>query len=99
MTKKTGDVRLVSEQPRPPSANSTRRVGNVLLPLEPDTYRAALVRAAQVLGGAVPLSHRLQVPMSDLTRWLAGDGRPSIGVFLRVIDVMLEGDRQGGSPL
>ena len=99
MTKKTGDVRLVSEQPQPPSANPVRRVGNVLLSLEPDTYRGALARAAQILGGVVPLSHRLQVPMSDLTRWLAGDGRPSIGVFLRVIDVMLEGDRKGSAPL
>jgi hypothetical protein len=96
MTKKTRDVRLASDQPRPPGAG-TRRVGNVLLALEPDTYRAALVRAAHILGGAVALSRRLQVPMSDLTRWLAGDGRPSIGVFLRVIDVMLEEERKGGA--
>jgi hypothetical protein len=55
-----------------------------------DTYRAALARAAQILGGAVALSRHLQVPMKDLTHWLAGDGVPSTGVFLRVIDVIIE---------
>jgi hypothetical protein len=61
-----------------------------------DTYRAALVRAAQILGGVRPLSDRLRVPMADLTRWLAGDGKPPIGVFLRVIDVLIE---EGRKPL
>jgi hypothetical protein len=55
-----------------------------------DTYRAALVRAAELLGGARPLCERLQVPMPELTRWLAGDGKPTIGVFLKVIDVLIE---------
>lgn len=59
-----------------------------------DTYRAALVRAAELLGGARPLSARLQVPMPELTRWLAGDGKPSIGIFLKVIDVLLEESRK-----
>ena len=59
-----------------------------------DTYRAALVRAAELLGGARPLSDRLQVPMPDLTRWLAGDGKPTIGVFLKVIDVLIEEGRK-----
>lgn len=55
-----------------------------------DTYRAALVRAAQLLGGAVPLSHYLRVPMKDLTHWLAGNGTPPSGIFLRVIDLLIE---------
>jgi hypothetical protein len=55
-----------------------------------DTYRAALVRAAVALGGAIPLSRYMQVPMPDLTRWLAGDGRPPMGLFLKVIDLLLE---------
>jgi hypothetical protein len=59
-----------------------------------DTYRAALVRAAELLGGARPLCDRLQVPMPELTRWLAGDGKPSIGIFLKVIDVLLEESRK-----
>jgi hypothetical protein len=59
-----------------------------------DTYRAALVRAAELLGGTRPLCDRLQVPMPDLTRWLAGDGKPAIGVFLKVIDVLIEEGRK-----
>ena len=59
-----------------------------------DTYRQALVRAAELIGGARPLSDRLQVPMPELTRWLAGDGKPSIGIFLKVIDVLLEEARK-----
>ena len=55
-----------------------------------DTYRATLVRAAELLGGARALCARLQVPMSDLTRWLAGDGKPSIGVFLRTVDILIQ---------
>ncbi len=54
------------------------------------TYRAALAHAAGLLGGARELSDRLQVPMSELTRWLAGQGKPSIGVFLRLVDVLIE---------
>ena len=63
------------------------------MPNPEDTYRAALVRAAELLGGARPLARRLQVPMPELTRWLAGDGTPSMGTFLKVIDILLEDSR------
>jgi DNA-binding phage protein len=65
-----------------------------------DTYRAALVRAAEALGGAAPLARRLQVPLEDLKRWLAGEAKPSLGTFLRVIDILLSdsrGDRVGAA--
>ncbi|HWM31962.1 MAG TPA: hypothetical protein VNO69_09735 [Methyloceanibacter sp.] len=55
-----------------------------------DTYRATLVRAAEILGGAKPLCDHLQVPMADLARWLTGDGKPPIGIFLRAVDVLIE---------
>ena len=58
-----------------------------------NTYRAALVRAAQILGGARALSDRLQVPMADLTRWLGGADQPSMGAFLRVVDILIEESR------
>ena len=58
------------------------------------TYRAALAQAAGLLGGARELSDRLHVSMSDLTRWLAGQGEPSIGVFLRVVDILVEEARK-----
>ena len=70
-----------------------RRVEDGLEPQE-QTYRAALAQAAGLLGGARELSDRLQVPMSDLTRWLAGQGKPSIGVFLRVVDILIEAGRK-----
>jgi hypothetical protein len=38
--------------------------------------------------------------MADLTRWLAGDGTPSIGVFLRVVDVLIaERDKPKLNPM
>ena len=46
-----------------------------------------------MLGGARKLSDRLQVPMPDLTRWLAGFDQPSIGIFLKVVDILLEESR------
>jgi CheY-like chemotaxis protein len=58
------------------------------------TYRAALARAAGLVGSARALSVRLRVPMADLTRWLAGEGKPTIDVFLRVVDILVEeGDK------
>lgn len=54
------------------------------------TYRVALARAASLVGGARYLSDRLRVPMTDLTRWLAGEGKPTIDVFLRVVDILIE---------
>lgn len=81
------------------SPTSDRAGPQVAVNADPDdTYRAALVRAAVLLGGTVPLARRLQVPMPDLTRWLAGADRPSIGSFLKVIDILLSdtrGDRSG----
>jgi|SRR5688572_8776387 len=59
------------------------------------TYRAALARAAGLLGGTRELSARLQVPIPDLTRWLAGKAKPPIAVFLRVVDILMkEGQRE-----
>ncbi len=54
-----------------------------------DTYRATLVRAAVILGGAHALCRHLQVPMPVLTRWLAGDGAPPPGLFLKAVDVLI----------
>jgi hypothetical protein len=58
-----------------------------------DTYRVALARAAELLGGASFLARRLQVSMPELTRWLAGDDAPSMETFLKVVDIVLEDSR------
>ena len=48
------------------------------------------MRASEILGGAKPLSDHLRVPMADLARWLARDGKPPLGIFLRAVDVLIE---------
>ncbi len=35
--------------------------------------------------------------MPELTRWLAGADTPSIGTFLKVIDILIEEGRNPGS--
>jgi hypothetical protein len=58
-------------------------------PLE-DIYRATIVTAAKLVGGPAPLARRLQVPIADLNQWLAGRHRPSMGTFLKVVDLVIE---------
>jgi hypothetical protein len=55
-----------------------------------DTYRATLASAVDVVGGAAKLARRLHVPVADLSRWLAGEDRPSMGTFLKVVDLLIE---------
>jgi hypothetical protein len=67
-----------------------RRVDDAEQEHQKHTYRAALARAAGLVGGARELSDRLRVPIADLTRWLAGKGRPTNDVFLGVVDILIE---------
>lgn len=69
-----------------------------LLSMHRDTYRAALGWAAELVGGVLPLSNRLGVPMADLTHWLAGDGQPPMAVFLAVVDVLIQDGRKAAPP-
>jgi len=75
-----------------------RRAEDVQQEQQDRTYRAALARAASLVGGARELSHRIRVSMPDLTRWLAGEGRPPVDVFLRVVDVLIA-EGKGPQPL
>lgn len=52
-------------------------------------FVAALRRAAEILGGMEVLQKHLQVPRSELDNWLAGKSLPPKGIFLRVVDVLL----------
>jgi DNA-directed RNA polymerase specialized sigma24 family protein len=55
-----------------------------------DTYRATLATAVELVGGAAQLARRLHVPVADLKQWLAGADRPSMGTFLKVVDLLIE---------
>ena len=55
-----------------------------------DTYKAAVARAAKLAGGVQALSQRLRVPVVELMRWIQGEARPSRGMFLRLVDFIIE---------
>ena len=55
-----------------------------------DTYKATVARAAELAGGVQALSDQLHVPVVDLMRWIQGEAKPSRGVFLRLVDYVLE---------
>lgn len=57
-----------------------------------DARLEAVTRAARVVNNLERLRALLDVPMSDLHRWLAGAGRPSINVFLRAVDIVDQSD-------
>ena len=61
---------------------------------ESDTYRTAVANAVRVVGGAEELAQRLGVTQSEVERWVRGDSKPSMGTFLKVIDILLEEDRK-----
>ena len=59
-----------------------------------DTYKATVARAAELAGGIKALSDRLRIPVVDLMRWIQGEVKPSRGVFLRLVDFVLEESRK-----
>jgi hypothetical protein len=64
-----------------------------------DTYKAALSRAAEMVGGVQALSDRLRVPVAELMCWIQGERKPPMGVFLKVVDLLIEQSRPGFHPL
>ena len=53
-------------------------------------YIRTLQKAADLVGGRKKLARHLHVPIGELEKWLAGDDVPPIGVFLKVVDVVLD---------
>lgn len=53
-------------------------------------YSRTLQRAALLSGGAKMLARRLRVPLSDLQKWIAGQGQPPTQVFLSAVDLVLD---------
>lgn len=62
---------------------------------ESDTYRTAVAHAVRLLGSPAELARRLQVAPGEVERWLAGESKPSMGTFLKLIDLLLD---EGGKP-
>lgn len=50
----------------------------------------ALQVALRILGDEKALSRRLHVPMTDLSRWLRGEGQPTQTIYLRTLDFLIE---------
>jgi hypothetical protein len=63
-----------------------------------DTYQAAVARAAELAGGVQALSARLRLPVVDLMRWIQGEAKPPKGVFLRLVDLIVEEGKRTPPP-
>ena len=53
-------------------------------------HSRALQRAAELLGGIQELCAYLQVPAGELERWIENTDVPPSGIFLRVVDLIVE---------
>ncbi|MCD6042266.1 MAG: hypothetical protein K0R40_1869 [Burkholderiales bacterium] len=57
-------------------------------------YSRAFTRAAQLLGGVEKLRAHLGVGMAQLNFWLRGQAKPPDAVFLKVVDLLSEHEKQ-----
>jgi hypothetical protein len=53
-------------------------------------YSRALLRAAELAGGRDRLSKILQVPRTDIDKWIADEAKPPREIFLRIVDLILD---------
>jgi hypothetical protein len=53
-------------------------------------YSRALRKAAELLGGRGQLAKVLQVPVAEIDKWIADQGKPPRDIFLRVVDLILD---------
>ena len=53
-------------------------------------YSRALRKAAELIGGEDKLRRQLRVPAADLKKWLEDKAVPPAGIFLRVVDLIIE---------
>lgn len=53
-------------------------------------YVRTFHKAAELLGGRKALARHLRVPLEELDRWMSGEGLPPMGVFLKVVDLVLD---------
>jgi len=69
----------------------------IIAPVTASVYSRALLRAAELMGGRDKLARALRVPKGELDKWIADDAKPPREVFLRVVDLILDGTAGEGS--
>jgi hypothetical protein len=53
-------------------------------------YSRTLQKAAELIGGQAKLCRHLRVPAAELQKWIDDKAVPPIGIFLRVVDLIIE---------
>jgi hypothetical protein len=53
-------------------------------------YSRTLQKAAELIGGRAKLCRHLHVPAAELQKWIDDKAVPPIGIFLRVVDFIIE---------
>ena len=53
-------------------------------------YSRSFQKAAELIGGYDKLCRYLQVPPAKLREWIEGKAEPPAGIFLRVVDFLLD---------
>ena len=69
-------------------------------PVAPE-YRTTLQtltlhKACELIGGVSKLANHLRVPAVSVTRWLDGDEKPPLRIFLDCVDIVLFHERHLG---
>ena len=60
-------------------------------------YSRTFQKAVELIGGRKELARELRVPLAELERWITGDAKPPLQIFLKAIDLVLdETAPQGG---
>jgi hypothetical protein len=47
-------------------------------------------KAAELLGGRKKLARYLLAPAADLDKWIAGEAKPPLAIFLRAVDLIID---------
>lgn len=53
-------------------------------------YSRALQRASELMGGRDELAKFLDVPATEVQKWISGGARPPQAIFLRVVDYIID---------
>jgi hypothetical protein len=60
-------------------------------------YSRTLQKAAEAAGGQKKLARVLRVPLMELEKWIADKDEPPMAVFLKAVDLVLDGTASSGA--